>query len=86
MIALTFTQNDIDELPYDQISMELQKGWKQARDKEIKLRYGYQLVRFAHYNRNYEEAIELSDDDFVIVDVDESDIVAVDILPDIEKD
>lgn len=54
-------KNDIDELPYDQISMELQKGWKQAKDKEIKLRYGYQLVRFAHYNRNYEEAIKLFD-------------------------
>ena len=52
---------DIDKLPYDLISLRLQKGWKQAKDEEIKLRYGYQLVRFAHYNRKYEEAIRLFD-------------------------
>lgn len=54
-------RNDIQKLPYDIISLELQKGWKQAKDKEIKLRYGYQLVRFAHYNRKYEDAIALFD-------------------------
>lgn len=54
-------RNDIESLPYDIISLQLQKGWKQAKDKEIKLRYGYQLVRFAHYNRKYEEAIRLFD-------------------------
>ncbi|MGS2760982.1 hypothetical protein [Sinomicrobium sp. M5D2P9] len=26
-------------------------------DKDLKLRYGYQLVRFAHYNREYSQAI-----------------------------
>jgi len=53
------TRKDIQKLPYDLISLDMQKAWKQAKDKEIKLRYGYQLVRFAHYNRRYEEAIEL---------------------------
>lgn len=50
-------KEDISKLPYDIICLDLQKEWKKSKDKEIKLRYGYQLVRFAHYNRKYEEAI-----------------------------
>lgn len=54
-------ETDIDKLAYDLVSLELQKGWKAAKDNEIKLRYGYQLVRFAHYNRKYREAVDLFD-------------------------
>lgn len=53
------TYDDIELLPYTEISLELQQAWKKVKDKELKLRYGYQLVRFAHYNRRYEEAVEL---------------------------
>ncbi|NDV64606.1 hypothetical protein [Bacteroides sp. 224] len=55
------SETDIDKLPYNQINLKLQKAWKQAKNKEIKLRYGYQLVRFAHYNKRYQEAVDLFD-------------------------
>ncbi len=37
---------------------DLLKWYKQADDKRIKLRYGYQLVRFYHYNLKFEEAVQ----------------------------
>lgn len=46
-----------DKLDYEKVINVLEKSWKAETDKELKLRYGYQLVRFAHYNRNYSEAI-----------------------------
>ncbi|MCD7971687.1 MAG: hypothetical protein LUG18_03325 [Candidatus Azobacteroides sp.] len=46
-----------DLLEYEKIVSELKQRWRKSKEKELKLRYGYQLVRFAHYNRNYEEAI-----------------------------
>lgn len=51
-----------DQLAYDEIIQELTKRWKGSKSKELKLRYGYQLVRFAHYNRYYEESIRFFDD------------------------
>jgi len=54
-------EKDIEGIPYDITSLKIQKAWKKAKDKEIKLRYGYQLVRLAHYKRNYEEAIRFFD-------------------------
>jgi hypothetical protein len=33
------------------------KSWKAEKDKWLKMRYGYQLVRLAHYNRDYADAI-----------------------------
>lgn len=53
--------NDITNLPYTENSLSLQKLWKKTKDKELKLRYGYQLVRLAHYNRDYEEAVAFFD-------------------------
>lgn len=54
-------ENDVDGVPYDVTSLKLQKAWKQVKEKELKQRYGYLLVRLAHYKRNYEEAIEFFD-------------------------
>ncbi|MDR2920119.1 MAG: hypothetical protein LBV72_12225 [Tannerella sp.] len=51
-----------DQLDYEMVIDELKLGWKQVKDKELKLRYGYQLVRFAHYNRCYEDAVAFFDE------------------------
>ncbi|SFW24688.1 hypothetical protein SAMN02927921_00676 [Sinomicrobium oceani] len=50
-------RHTVDELDYDKVIGVLEKSWQAETDKELKLRYGYQLVRFAHYNRNYREAV-----------------------------
>lgn len=52
---------DASDIPYTYTVSDLQKRWKQTSEKEIKLRYGYQLVRLAHYNRYYEEAVDFFD-------------------------
>ena len=46
------------DLDYDKIINVLQKSWNAETDKELKLRYGYQLVRFAHYYEKFDEAIQ----------------------------
>lgn len=50
-----------NQLNYTEVTLHLQKNWKATKDKELKLRYGYQLVRFAHYNHRYEEAVQMFD-------------------------
>ena len=50
-----------DQLDYDRVKTVLYRSWNAETENELKLRYGYQLVRFAHYNRKYEEAIQLFD-------------------------
>ena len=45
-------------LNYDKTVSALTSLYHAARNPEIKQRYGYQLVRFNHYTRNYEKAIE----------------------------
>ncbi|MDH6309272.1 hypothetical protein M2451_001843 [Dysgonomonas sp. PFB1-18] len=49
--------NSADMLNYNEVTLYLQKKWKSLPDKELKLRYGYQLVRFAHYSGRYEDAV-----------------------------
>lgn len=51
----------VDKLDYNQVINVLTKSWNAETDKELKLRYGYQLVRFAHYNRNYGDAVKYFD-------------------------
>ncbi|MCD8081807.1 MAG: hypothetical protein LUF04_15855 [Bacteroides sp.] len=51
----------VGDLDYEEVASRLKTGWKRAKDNELRLRYGYQLVRLAHYNRRYEEATELFD-------------------------
>ncbi|MCD8184718.1 MAG: hypothetical protein LUE99_18435 [Bacteroides sp.] len=47
------------ENEYQQLLSEGIRLWKSCDYKELKLRYGYQLVRLVHYSGNYEEALYL---------------------------
>lgn len=47
----------IDDLDAGEVTRTLIKSWKKAKAKSLKLRYGYQLVRFAHYTGAYEDAL-----------------------------
>ncbi len=55
------TLQTVDDLDYDLHILQLQGAYKKAEDKEIKLRYGYQLVRLAHYKRKYNESMVFFD-------------------------
>lgn len=50
-----------DQLDYNDVIVKLQVGWKETKENELKLRYGYQLVRLAHYTLRYKEAIDFFD-------------------------
>ncbi len=54
-------EHNAGDLDYDKVKNVLTKSWNIETDNELKLRYGYQLVRLAHYTRRYEEAIQLFD-------------------------
>ncbi|MDP8176622.1 hypothetical protein QJU83_03600 [Pasteurella skyensis] len=48
----------VENLNYEKTVADLIKWYKQADDNRIKLRYGYQLVRFHHYNLKFAEAVQ----------------------------
>jgi len=50
-------EKTVADLDYSKVTDVLIKSWKAESDKELKLRYGYQLVRFAHYYQKYDQAI-----------------------------
>ena len=52
-------EHNAGELDYAKVKKVLTQSWNAETDKELKLRYGYQLVRFAHYTRRYDEAVQL---------------------------
>ena len=52
-------EHNAGELDYDKVKTVLTKSWNAETDAELKLRYGYQLVRLAHYTRRYAEAVQL---------------------------
>jgi len=54
-------EHNAGDLDYDKVKTVLTKSWNAESDDELKLRYGYQLVRLAHYSRKYQEAIDLFD-------------------------
>ncbi len=54
-------EHNAGELDYDKVKNVLVTSWNAEKDNELKLRYGYQLVRLAHYTRRYEEAVQLFD-------------------------
>ena len=54
-------EHNAGELDYDKVKTVLTRSWNAEKDDELKLRYGYQLVRLAHYTRKYQEAIDLFD-------------------------
>lgn len=45
-------------LNYDRTVAALTSLYNETKSPEIKARYGYQLVRFNHYTRNYQQAID----------------------------
>lgn len=55
-----FAENkkNISALDFNQTLTRLKKAYKNTKDKVIKQRYAYQIVRFLHYTRNYSAAIE----------------------------
>lgn len=54
-------EHNAGDLDYDKVKTVLAKSWNAESDNELKLRYGYQLVRLAHYTRRYQEAVQLFD-------------------------
>ena len=54
-------EHNAGELEYDKVKTVLTRSWNAEKDDELKLRYGYQLVRLAHYTRRYQEALDLFD-------------------------
>lgn len=54
------TQNDKNatSLDYNKTISALTSLYRAAQNPEIKQRYGYQLVRFNHYTRNYDAALK----------------------------
>ncbi|MBO6024660.1 MAG: hypothetical protein J6P83_07400 [Bacteroidales bacterium] len=54
-------EHNAGDLDYNKVKTVLTKSWNAESDDELKLRYGYQLVRLAHYSRKYQEAIDLFD-------------------------
>jgi hypothetical protein len=47
------------QLDYDKVKNVLVKSWNAETDIDLKIRYAYQLVRFAHYTNRYKEAVSL---------------------------
>ena len=50
--------NNAGDLDYPEVINVLKRGWETEKDKELKQRYGYQMVRFAHYTHRYAEAVD----------------------------
>ena len=50
-------EKNVNNLNYKKVLDVLKKSWNAETDKELKIRYGYQLVRFAHYFHEYRDAI-----------------------------
>lgn len=48
----------VEDLDYKKVIKVLEQSYKAETEKELKLRYGYQLVRFAHYNLDFQKAID----------------------------
>ncbi len=69
--AVAGNVNEWDEKPSDEqlkinatrvtLLAEGEKLYKSAKNNAMKLRFGYQLVRLAHYNKEYQQTIKLYD-------------------------
>lgn len=56
-----YEEHSVDELNYEETINMLQECCESETDEELRLRYAYQLIRFAHYSRHYDEAINYFD-------------------------
>ncbi len=54
-------KTNIFQLNYTEVMNTMVEAYGRQKDKELKLRYGFQMVRFAHYNAQYEDAIKYFD-------------------------
>ncbi len=54
----TENQKNATHLEYNKTVSALTSLYNAAKNPEIKQRYGYQLVRFHHYTRNYDSALQ----------------------------
>jgi hypothetical protein len=54
----TGNDKNATNIDYDKTTAALVSLYNAAKNPEIKQRYGYQLVRFNHYTRNYETALQ----------------------------
>ncbi|WP_106916818.1 hypothetical protein [Chryseobacterium aurantiacum] len=52
------SKKDATSLDYNKTIAALTSLYNAAKNPEIKQRYGYQLVRFNHYTRNYDDALQ----------------------------
>ena len=53
-----YYSNDAGDLDYEKVINVLRRSWNAEKDNELKLRYGYQMVRLAHYTRRYAESVD----------------------------
>lgn len=53
-----YHQKPLDELKYEETIENLISAYESQTNKDLKIRYGYQIVRLAHYKRQYKEAVE----------------------------
>ena len=53
------SEKNATQLDYNKVMNVLERSYNAESDKELKMRYAYQIVRFAHYNNQYIEAIKL---------------------------
>ena len=56
--AYGYYSNHAADLDYEKVMNVLQRSWAAETDNELKLRYGYQMVRLAHYTCRYAEAAD----------------------------
>lgn len=54
-------KSSVEDLPYEKVMNVLKRSWNAEKDKELKLRYGYQMVRIAHYKGNFQDAVNYFD-------------------------
>lgn len=47
----------VDDLDYNKVINVLERSYRAETDNELKLRYGYQLVRLAHYGLKFKDAV-----------------------------
>lgn len=52
------SSNTVDDLDYNKVINVLERSYKAETDKELQLRYAYQMVRLAHYSLKFKEAVE----------------------------
>ena len=53
-----YNEKPLNELEYEETLESLINAYNSQSDKQLKIRYGYQIVRLAHYKKHYQEATQ----------------------------